>query len=224
MSLIVNSTIDKDFIKYKGKLYKKTSNTVFLEPSPTLTPDSAYDSLEEGVFESQLVQDTRTNLRPVYIGINQVTPTTTNFNTKDNTYNVAIIIKNGINPFFGQGSSTCVSISGYQQLELNLLKGKSYYFNQTHISNTNNKLKVTLDGAGLQEAVLPGTTYTGTPGVNGQLLFIIPFNAPQTYYLSSEGGQFMGIKINVDRFYESLPSLVANFNLLSGTNYYTNLI
>lgn len=222
MALIVKNNISSNYIKYKGKLYQKTTSTI-QNTDVAVDADKLYNSIEEGIFDSNIINSSTSQLRPVYIGINETAHTPILPNINNNSYNVDVIQKTNIHPLFGLGSSFCLSISGNQNLELNLIRGKTYYFYQTNTSNTNNKLIITLDNAGLQNANIASETYTGIPGTDGVLFFTIPLNGPQNYYLSSEGGQYMGIKINVDVYCESLPSTVANFNMLSADSYYVLL-
>lgn len=225
MALIVNRQVEGNIVRYKGKLYKRTNLGIASSSPVYICPDDRYSSVDEIIYNSNLKQDSVKTLRPVFASVNKrgLNESIGQVNQNYNTFEVKVINKNNSNPFFNQGSNKCISLSGYQNLELNLISGKTYYFKQTDSSNINNKLKITTDAAGNNSANISNYSYTGTSGVNGVLFFAITDETPSTYYMSSEGGTFMGIKINLNRFYESLPSSVANYSILSGDSYYTQL-
>lgn len=224
MPIYVNTVDPPPYIKVKGKVYKRLEtppiNGVFVQDI-----DEVYSRELEAFFADKLYNE-ELKLRPVFTvslppnSLN-LQPYTTNIT---NLYSVFVIPKNNTNPFFGQGSTFTVALCGlFQSLELNLLRGKRYIFKQNDSSNSGNRITLTSDAAGLNAVVFPTSQYIGTPGINGELSFIIPMTANDTYYLSTQTGQFMGIKINVDKYIESLPSHVAEFNTLSSSGYYTLL-
>lgn len=223
MSLVVNSLEYSKYVTYKGKLYINTGTTIFSDTFVNICSTDRYLNIDEAIFKNGLTTSNFTKVRPIYIGINTKDNIGfSNVKSENNTYDVSIISKDSTNPFYNIGSSNCVSISGYQNLELNLISGKTYYFNQSHPSNTN-RVKLTLDPEGTIDANLSNYIYSGNPGVDGLLFFILPVGYPDALYLSLDSEQYTGIKINVDVYYESLPSLVANFNFLSADSYYTIL-
>lgn len=224
MSLIVNKFVDSILLRYKGKLYKKTGNTITTSEQVYACVEDQFKTQEELIFASSKKQDNFSKIRAVYTSVSDLdNESLASVEDKNNYYDITVILKNSLNPFFNLGSGNCLSLSGYQNLELNLISGKTYYFTQFDVSNTGNRLIITNDAAGNTPANITNN-YTGIPGIDGVLFFVMPDTAvPETYYLSSEGGNYMGIKINVNKYYESLPNIVANFNILSGDSYYTLL-
>jgi hypothetical protein len=222
MPLFTHSSINSNFIKYKGKIYKKTNNSINTNLNNVANVvDGTFDTEEQAVYGSGLTKDEEgTKLRPVFYCLDApstfVSATTSQ---KFNTYDLKVENKNNTNPWFGQGSNLCFSISGFQNMELNLIRGKSYRFNQFDVTNSGNILRITLDSEGLSAVNFPDQIYLGTAGVNGRFEFMIPTFAGNVYYLSSLSNRFMGIRINVDVNAETMPSDISYFNLLSSSYY-----
>lgn len=226
MPIFLNIPNSPEFIKVKGKIYKKTNDPV-LEGKYVEVIEKTYESNEDLYFASQ-VEGLEDKLRPVYsitIPANQLPQFKAYGSGITNTYSTFIVQKNNTHPYFNQGSTQTVVLCGFfQNLELNLLRGKRYIFRQNDASNAGNTLTLASDPAGNNKVQFPTSQYTGTPGVNGSLTFVIPNTAADTYYLTTQTGTYLGIKINVDQYVESLPSHTVEYNALSGSNgYYTPL-
>lgn len=221
MPLLTNSNINSNFIKYKGKIYKKTNNQVVADLSNLIDKvEDTYETEEQAIYGAgKKNEEEGFKVRPVFSKIDTSTFVDAVTSSKNNTYDIRVINKDSSNRWLGQGSSNCFSISGFQNMELNLLKSKSYTFNQFDFTNFNNRLILTTDPEGLNQVTFPIQSYTGVPGVNGILRFTIPIDADKTYYLSSSQNRFMGIKINVDSYVETMPSDITFFDLLSSSYY-----
>lgn len=224
MALYTNININKNFIKYKGKIYKKTTSSEEVDSNTIIdSVEENYDTVDQALYQSTLLTDSIYKLRPVYMAASEEIIEPAQVNSGLNTFDVRVEVKSNQHPFFNVGSSVCFSISGFQNVQLNLIRGKSYKFKQLHESNSSQKLRITTDAEGLCAVNFPVYGYTGTPGVDGELFFIIPPYSLQDYFLSSDNETYMGLKINVDKFQESFPLDVAYYNLLSGVDYYKQL-
>ena len=216
-----------EFLKIKGKIYKKISETSPVGNFALQTEiEDIYDSNSAAYFGNKVYDLTEKILRPKFSILTGTIPKLSAYRPNIvNTYSVFLRTKDQTHPYFNQGSTSTFVLCGFfQNLELNLLRGKQYIFRQNDSSNLNLPLTLSTDPAGTNIIQFPTSTYTGVAGTNGALSFIIPLTAGDTYYLTSNTSYtFMVIKINVDKFNESLPSHTVEFNSLSSEGYYNLL-
>ena len=198
------NAVAPNYIKVKGKVYKKTNNTLNTFGTYITGSIEEFKTLDEADYKSVRGQDTLLKLRPIYAAITTETFTPAVINLNTNTFNVTVITKQTNHPLHGQGSTFCLSISSAHAVPINLIRGKKYTLKQYNNSNTGHKLRLTTDSRGLTPIInMPDNSYTGTAGTNGELTFILPLTSRDNLFLSSEGGEYMGIQVNVDKFVES---------------------
>lgn len=216
-----------EFLKIKGKIYKRVSSEPPSEGVFALDTEieEQYNSNSDAYFGNKIYDLSEKKLRPKYAILTGTIPKLSAYQPNIiNSYSVFTRVKDQTHPYYNQGSTTTFVLCGFfQNLELNLLRGKKYIFRQNDSSNLNLPVMLSTDPAGSNVIVFPTTNYTGTAGINGALSFTIPLTAEDTYYLTSNLGTYMGIKINVDKFNESLPSHTVEFSSLSSEGYYNLL-
>ena len=93
------------------------------------------------------------------------------------------------------------NIDGVLIKELTIYREDIYIFNQNSASNLNHPLRFSETENGIHATngveYKNGVTYTGTPGYNGQIIFIVPQDAPSTLYYYCTYHTGMGAKINI---------------------------
>lgn len=82
---------------------------------------------------------------------------------------------------------------------IDLYKGFTYQFDQADASNKGYSFRLSRDSEGGKTISIPngtayttGYTYVGTEGVDGQVTFVVPFDAPDKLYYFSPSGNALG--------------------------------
>ncbi len=126
---------------------------------------------------------------------------TSNVVSSPTYYEMSVETKTSSHPYYGSGSSAGFKVGDTQGPTLNLYKGASYIFTQTHSSNLNDQIYLSTipNVGGGSNSYTNGFYYYGNKGLDGYSVFTVPYNAPLALYYNSltAGSSYFGGKINI---------------------------
>jgi hypothetical protein len=130
--------------------------------------------------------------------------------------------------FYDLGNTKTVEIDGTPQKNITLVKGVEYYLDTSDSSNNGYQIYFSASVIGnnyAEDAIDDGYSVIGTPGTVGSGISIeVPYNWPNDVYLVTEGGKYMGVKLNVvdsiEYSYCTFGPDRDNFGLTRNLNYY----
>tara|TARA_A100001201_G_scaffold26857_2_gene29625 strand:+ start:1561 stop:5583 length:4023 start_codon:yes stop_codon:yes gene_type:complete len=100
------------------------------------------------------------------------------------------------------GSGGGYYINGVSRDDLFLIRGQRYVFDQSSSTNNNHPIRLSTTSNGTHAGgtqYTSGWTYTGTAGSNGEAVFVVPFDAPNTlyYYCANHSGMAGSASISI---------------------------
>lgn len=160
-----------------------------------------------------------------------------NFNSSGTVFNLTVATKSSLNPYYDIGDVETFYINGLEQKEITLIRGNVYNFSQFDPSNAvgspaaPRRAYISLNNIGSNisgDNYARGTSYSGTPGINGNLVFVVPYDAPNLLYLVSNGdgktNRYMTVIIRIqdplEFKYTSWGPYKKGFGEIKNVNYY----
>lgn len=105
---------------------------------------------------------------------------------------ITVIKKSTKHPYYNKGSALGYVIDGHEGGLITVRKGKTYHFDQSHPSNVNHEVMISMDPDG--KYPIPrqrrNMSSAGKPGSN--LKFEIPADAPNILYYVCVNHAYMG--------------------------------